>query len=96
MSKVNLLDSQEALCIIWAAGFTREYPYLSEKLRQKLWDPERYILRNKRGITDAPGLYVLGYRWMVRKDSNFIDGVGQDAASLAQDILQKSCPLLQE
>ncbi|CAB9531905.1 FAD binding domain (Partial), partial [Seminavis robusta] len=74
------------MCIIWATGFTRQYPFLSESLHERLWDAERFILENHGGITTHPGLYVLGYRWLRRKHSNFVDGVGDDARELAQHI----------
>ena len=39
-----------------------------------------------RGVTAAPGLYVLGLRFQYRRDSNFIGGVGRDAAYVARKI----------
>ena len=33
-----------------------------------------------------PGAYVLGQRFQFRRNSNFIDGVGRDAAYLADHI----------
>jgi putative flavoprotein involved in K+ transport len=38
------------------------------------------------GIARSPGLYVLGLNFLRRRRSHFIDGVGFDAAELAQDI----------
>jgi putative flavoprotein involved in K+ transport len=38
------------------------------------------------GITPSPGLYVLGLRFMRRRKSNFIDGVGTDATELADEV----------
>ena len=37
-----------------------------------------------RGATRAHGLYFLGLRWMHRRDSNFIGGVGADAEYVAE------------
>ena len=38
------------------------------------------------GLTPAPGLYALGLRFLRRRNSNFIGGVGADAAALADAI----------
>lgn len=42
------------------------------------------------GRTAAPGLYVLGLPFMIRRKSTFIGGVGEDARDLAtnQDLRQ--------
>jgi putative flavoprotein involved in K+ transport len=37
-------------------------------------------------VTSAPGLYVLGLRFLRRRNSNFLGGVGADAAALAAEI----------
>ena len=39
------------------------------------------------GVTPSPGLYVLGLRFLRRRRSNFIDGVGRDAEELAGEVL---------
>ena len=37
-------------------------------------------------MTPAPGLYVLGLRFLRRRNSNFLDGVGADAEALAAEL----------
>ena len=82
------ITSNRPFCIIWATGFTRHYPFLSDSLRRKFWDPTRKILKNDGGVVTAEeGLYVLGYRWSRRKNSNFVDGVGLDAKELVDHML---------
>jgi putative flavoprotein involved in K+ transport len=39
-----------------------------------------------RGVTAAPGLHVVGLRWLHRRSSSFLAGVGADAAHLAEHI----------
>ena len=46
--------------------------------------PERYA--TTAASLPSPGLYVLGLNFLRRRRSHFIDGVGFDAAELAQDI----------
>jgi putative flavoprotein involved in K+ transport len=43
-------------------------------------------IRHDGGVTPAPGLYVLGLNFLRRRKSSFIDGVGDDAAALADHI----------
>jgi putative flavoprotein involved in K+ transport len=43
-------------------------------------------IRQRRGRTPIPGLYVLGQRFQHYRSSNFIGGVGRDAASVADHI----------
>jgi len=88
LPKINHLNVHDLNCVIWATGFCRSYPFLSDDLTNRLWDSERKILCNQGGITPQPGMYVLGYRWLRRKNSNFVDGVGEDANDLAEHI----CP----
>ena len=43
-------------------------------------------LQHEGGITAEPGLYALGLYFMRRRNSSFLDGVGADAADLAEHI----------
>jgi putative flavoprotein involved in K+ transport len=67
--------------VIWATGFTRRYPWL----RVPVLD-DRGEIRQRMGITPLPGLFVLGMHFQRRRKSAFIDGVGDDAAFLADRI----------
>jgi putative flavoprotein involved in K+ transport len=67
--------------VIWATGFTRRYPWL----RVPVFDKRGEILQ-RGGITPASGLFVLGMHFQRRRKSAFIDGVGDDAAFLAERI----------
>jgi putative flavoprotein involved in K+ transport len=48
-------------------------------------DPHGEI-RQHRGRTPMPGLYVLGQRFQHRRSSHLIGGVGRDAAMVADHI----------
>jgi len=65
--------------VIWATGFRRSYPWL----QVPVLDP-RGEIRQRGGVTPAPGLYVLGGFFQTRRNSSFIDGVGIDARSVAR------------
>jgi putative flavoprotein involved in K+ transport len=43
--------------------------------------------RQTRGVTDAPGVYVVGQRFQHRRDSGFIDGARHDA----RDVVRHLC-----
>jgi putative flavoprotein involved in K+ transport len=67
--------------VVWATGYRREYPWLHVPVLD-----DRGELRHEGGITPEPGLYALGLYFMRRRNSSFLDGVGADAADLADDI----------
>jgi putative flavoprotein involved in K+ transport len=67
--------------VVWATGYRRDYAWL----RVPVLD-ERGEIRHRHGVTEAPGLYVLGLRFQTRRNSSFLDGVGADAAELAEHL----------
>ena len=64
--------------VLWATGFRRNYAWLQVPVLNAAGE-----IRHHGGITPAPGLYVLGLRFLRRRNSNFLDGVGADAEALA-------------
>ena len=68
--------------VVWATGFRRHYPWLELPVLDA-----RGEIRHAGGVTPAPGLYVLGLSFLRRRGSTFIDGVGGDAAALADHIV---------
>ncbi len=68
--------------VVWATGFRRDYGWL----RIPVLDAAGEI-RHAGGVTPCPGLYVLGLRFLRRRNSNFLDGVGADAEALAGEVL---------
>ena len=67
--------------VVWATGYRRSYPWLDVPALD-----DRGELAHEGGVTALPGLYALGLRFMRRRKSNFIDGVGRDAEELADHI----------
>jgi putative flavoprotein involved in K+ transport len=78
------LRAENVTTVVWATGYRRSYPWLKVPVLD-----ERGEIRHQGGITDEPGLYVLGLRFQKRKNSNLIDGVGNDAAELALHLVQR-------
>jgi putative flavoprotein involved in K+ transport len=67
--------------VIWATGYRPRYPWLAVPVLDRHGD-----IVEDGGITAAPGLYVLGLRWLRRRSSSFITGTGRDACELAREI----------
>ena len=55
-------------------------------LRVPVLDARRRDRATRAASRAAPGLYVLGLRFLRRRSSNFIDGVGRDAEALAAEV----------
>lgn len=72
--------------VLWATGHRRDYGWLHAPVLDACGE-----IRHAGGITPAPGLYVLGLRFLRRRNSNFLDGVGADAIALAAH-LERSLP----
>ena len=75
------LGAEGIRTVLWATGYRRNYSWL----KVPVLDVAGEICHDG-GITPSAGLYVLGLNFLRRRRSHFIDGVGFDAAELAQDI----------
>jgi len=70
--------------VVWATGYRRSYPWL----RIPVLDAQGE-LRHDGGVTPVPGLYVLGLPFLRRRNSAWLDGVGDDARELADHLLAR-------
>jgi putative flavoprotein involved in K+ transport len=75
------LPSEGISTVVWATGFRRHYPWLRIAVLDEAGE-----IRQRRGVTPAPGLYVLGLRFQHRPNSSFIDGVRHDAEFIANHL----------
>ena len=69
--------------IIWATGYRPHNPWLAI---DGVVDSDGSI-RHRGGVTPAAGVYVLGLPFLRRRKSTFLDGVGGDAADLADHLV---------
>jgi putative flavoprotein involved in K+ transport len=67
---------------VWATGFHYRYPWLQVPVVDGHGEIEQY-----RGITSAHGLYVIGLRFMHRRNSQFIDGARHDAQTIVEHLV---------
>jgi putative flavoprotein involved in K+ transport len=79
------LDQAGIASVVWATGFRRDFSWLHAPVLDEAGEPVQ-----RRGVTAAEGLYFLGLRWMHRRSSSFLDGVGADAEHLAAHIATRA------
>jgi putative flavoprotein involved in K+ transport len=77
------LKSEGITSIIWATGFGNDYAWLKLPLLDERREPV-----HERGVTQFPGIYFLGLRWLYKQKSGFLSfgGPAEDAAFLAEQI----------
>jgi putative flavoprotein involved in K+ transport len=82
-SQLDAIDLKAAgiSTVVWATGFRHRYPWLRVPVFDGHGDVSQY-----RGITPAHGLYVIGQRFLHRRDSSFIDGARHDARAISEQI----------
>jgi len=73
--------------VVLAAGHRPEHSWIDLPIKTD----DGTILQH-RGITDAPGVYVVGQRFQHRRDSGFIDGARHDAHTVVSHLLTGSLP----
>src|SRR5215472_10319785 len=70
--------------VIWATGYRPDYSWL----RVSALDRHGQIA-HRRGVTGVPGLYVLGLKFLYRRDSTYVDGVRHDAGFVAAHVMRR-------
>jgi putative flavoprotein involved in K+ transport len=64
--------------VVWATGYRPDYSWLDLPILDR-----KGRICHDGGVTDSPGVYLLGARFLRRRKSTFIDGVGDDARDLS-------------
>jgi putative flavoprotein involved in K+ transport len=75
-------ESAEFDGIVWATGFRIDHSWIEIPESKD----ERGQVRHLRGLTESPGLYMLGMTWQHTRTSALLGWVGDDAAFLAERI----------
>jgi putative flavoprotein involved in K+ transport len=75
------LQGRGITSVVWATGHRRTYPWLHVPVLD-----EHGEIRQQRGVTPLPGLYVLGQHFQHARNSDSIDGVGRDAEFVADHL----------
>jgi len=72
--------------VLWATGFRTDHSWIDI---QQIKDKQGHI-QHERGITSAPGLYVLGLTWQHTRTSALLGWVTNDAEYLAEHIVSRA------
>jgi putative flavoprotein involved in K+ transport len=75
------LDAAAISTVIWATGYRLDYRWLDAPIVDDMGIP-----RQRRGITDVPGLAFLGLSWQHNQTSATLFGVAADARHLAREM----------
>jgi putative flavoprotein involved in K+ transport len=81
------LAGENIRTVIIAAGYRPDHPWLHVPVLA----PDGSI-RQRRGVTPAPGLYVVGQYFQHRRDSSFIDGARHDARDVVNHLVSRGAP----
>jgi putative flavoprotein involved in K+ transport len=86
VSQLNLKDVGVS-AIIWATGFRCNF----EWVKLPIFDDRGQPL-HRRGVTELPGIYFLGLRWLYKRKSAFLRSASgaEDAAYLAEQIIARN------
>jgi putative flavoprotein involved in K+ transport len=63
--------------ILWATGYRPDYSWLHAPVLDR-----KGQIRHDGGVTQSPGLYLMGLQFLRRRKSALIDGAGEDARDL--------------
>ena len=70
--------------IVWCTGFRPDFRWIDAPVLGEDGYP-----RHARGVTDVPGLYFLGLRFLYRLNSSLVGGVGADAEYVATQLVSR-------
>lgn len=82
------LTAERIGTVLLAAGHRPDHSWLALPVT----GPDGAI-RQHRGVTAAPGIYVVGQRFQHRRDSSFIDGARHDARDVVTHLTTGSLPV---
>lgn len=72
------LVERDIRTVLWATGFRPDFSWLDVPVLDR-----KGRVRHDGGVTDFPGLYLMGMPFLRRRKSSLIDGAGDDASDLA-------------
>lgn len=83
------LDDADISTIIWATGYTYDYSWIDFPV----FDDAGYPVTD-RGVTEQPGLYFVGLHFLHDRKSGLLLGVGDDAAEVVTDIVEREVEVI--
>jgi putative flavoprotein involved in K+ transport len=85
------LQAERIRTVVLATGYRPDTSWIDLPITQA-----DGTIRQTRGVTDAPGIYVVGQRFQHRRDSGFIGGARHDAAAVVHHLTSGVLPLAEE
>ena len=67
--------------VVWATGYAYDFGWVNVPVLNARSEPV-----HRQGMTNVPGMYFLGLRWLSNFKSSLLSGIGEDAARLADQI----------
>ena len=67
--------------VVWATGYAYDFGWVDVPVLNARGEPV-----HRQGITNVPGMYFVGLRWLSNFKSSLLSGIGEDAARLADHI----------
>jgi len=86
VSQLNLKDAGFS-AIVWATGFRYDFDWIKLPILDSGGEPS-----HRRGVTQFPGIYFLGLRWLYKRKSSFLHSCSsaEDAAYLVEQIMLRN------
>ena len=78
------LEREGVTSILWASGFRPDYSWIDLPLT----DEQGWAVQS-RGVTEHPGLYVVGLNWLYKRKSALLCGVGEDAEHVVGHLVER-------
>jgi len=75
------LDDSGIRTIVWATGYRPDYSWLDVPVLDR-----KGMIKHDGGITDSPGMYLVGMPFLRRRKSSFIHGAEDDARYITQHL----------
>lgn len=67
--------------VIWCTGFDADWSWIHVDVFDDRGEPN-----HRAGVTDSPGLYVVGFPWLTKRKSGVLYGVAEDAERIVGHI----------
>ncbi len=83
LRRLNLREAKVST-VIWATGFTGDFSWIHLPVLDAEGKP-----MHQRGISPVPGLYFIGFPWLISRKSGIIYGIEDDAQHIADAIAKQ-------
>lgn len=79
------LHAADVSTVVWATGYGYDFGWIDLPALNTRGEPV-----HRHGITEVPGMYFLGLRWLSNFKSSLLSGIGEDAARIAYHIAARN------